>query len=52
MRRGDHGKSQNLRYHKCKDARQAMEAGASFLGLNFYQRSPRYILLREPQSES
>ena len=26
-----------------KDARQALEAGAAFIGFNFYERSPRYI---------
>ena len=26
-----------------KDARQALESGASFIGFNFYRRSPRYI---------
>jgi phosphoribosylanthranilate isomerase len=26
-----------------KDARRAIEAGADFLGLNFYPRSPRYV---------
>jgi phosphoribosylanthranilate isomerase len=26
-----------------KDARQAIEAGATFIGFNFYQRSPRYV---------
>ncbi len=26
-----------------KDARQALESGASFIGFNFYTRSPRYI---------
>lgn len=26
-----------------KDARQALESGASFIGFNFYERSPRYI---------
>jgi phosphoribosylanthranilate isomerase len=29
-----------------KDARQALEAGAAFIGFNFYQRSPRYITPR------
>jgi|SRR5580700_2436157 phosphoribosylanthranilate isomerase len=26
-----------------KDARQAIEAGATFIGFNFYERSPRYV---------
>jgi phosphoribosylanthranilate isomerase len=26
-----------------QDARQALEAGAAFIGFNFYERSPRYI---------
>lgn len=26
-----------------KDARQALEAGATFIGFNFYERSPRYV---------
>ena len=26
-----------------KDARQALAAGAAFIGFNFYERSPRYI---------
>jgi phosphoribosylanthranilate isomerase len=26
-----------------KDARQAVEAGATFIGFNFYKRSPRYV---------
>jgi len=26
-----------------KDARQAMEAGATFIGFNFYEHSPRYV---------
>jgi phosphoribosylanthranilate isomerase len=26
-----------------KDARQAIEAGATFIGFNFYKRSPRYL---------
>jgi phosphoribosylanthranilate isomerase len=29
-----------------KDARQAFEAGADFLGFNFYLRSPRYVTPR------
>jgi phosphoribosylanthranilate isomerase len=29
-----------------KDARQAFEAGADFLGFNFYPRSPRYVTPR------
>jgi phosphoribosylanthranilate isomerase len=30
-----------------KDARQAFEAGADFLGFNFYSRSPRYVTPRK-----
>lgn len=26
-----------------KDARQALESGATFIGFNFYKRSPRYV---------
>src|ERR1700734_4218588 len=29
-----------------KDARQALKAGADFIGFNFYPRSPRYVTPR------
>ncbi|HXN72029.1 MAG TPA: phosphoribosylanthranilate isomerase [Candidatus Acidoferrales bacterium] len=33
-----------------KDARQALAAGADFLGFNFYTRSPRYVTPRRAKS--
>jgi phosphoribosylanthranilate isomerase len=33
-----------------KDARQALKAGADFLGFNFYSRSPRYVTPRRAES--
>jgi phosphoribosylanthranilate isomerase len=33
-----------------KDARQALAAGADFLGFNFYARSPRYVTPRRAKS--